>query len=429
MLQSIDEAPGSGARKQLFPCESNAVFVPAPQPALGMSQEGWLLFGRQGTLFAQRFEPLKLEPKGEALPLAEHIDSTWSTALSAFSASETGALVFSSDAGAHGGRLGWISRDGKPSSLALPPGPYAQPRLSPDGTRLVFSLADSSGSSDLWQTDLVNGVNSRFTFDPAPDIFPVWSPDGKQIAFGSVREGARLFLKASTGAGEEEAVSEPMLATAIYDWSRDGRYLLYLNTGASTGPDLWVFDLKERKPSPFLQTPFTESQGQFSPNGRWVAYSSDESGRYAIYVRSFSGPSKFQISADGGAQARWRGDGKELYYIAPGGKMMAVAVNPAADSLQPEAPRILFETRALATAVGSGPQGYPYDVTRDGQRFLILDRGRRDSAVDTYHQLAGGTDEMTTYALCTRSVRTRAARVQLEVEAAVHPPVRIESGC
>jgi Tol biopolymer transport system component len=130
----------------------------------------------------------------------------------------------------------------------------------------------------------------------------------------------------------------------------------------------------------FLQTPFNESQGQFSPDGRWVAYSSDESGRYEIYVRSFHGAAgKFQISNDGGAQPRWRGDGKELYYVAPDAKMMAVAVKTTGDSLERDIPKVLFQAHGLAGATGSGPQGFFYDVTRDGQRFLLIDRAEAES--------------------------------------------------
>jgi Tol biopolymer transport system component len=192
--------------------------------------------------------------------------------------------------------------------------------------------------------------------------------------FGSVRAaGSKLYLKAANGTGNEETLHTGVGSVAAYDWSRDGRYILHLSIGATTGPDLFVHDLKERKDSALVQTPYNESQGQFSPDGRWVAYSSDESARYEVYVRSFADPpSKFQISTIGGGQPRWRGDGKELYYISDG-KMMAVPVKASADTFEIGASRILFEARALAGAIGSGPTGYAYDVTRDGQRFLVID--------------------------------------------------------
>ena len=144
--------------------------------------------------------------------------------------------------------------------------------------------------------------------------------------------------------------------------------------GATTGPDLCVYDLKERKQTMLVQTQYNESQGQFSPDGHWVAYSSDESSRYEVYVRSFTGNSRFQISANGGGQARWRGDGKELYYISEG-KLMVVPIKEDAATFLRGNPRVLFEARALMGAIGSGPQGYVYDVTREGNRFLVIDRG------------------------------------------------------
>jgi Tol biopolymer transport system component len=255
--------------------------------------------------------------------------------------------------------------------------------LSPDGTRLAVSIIDTTGNPDIWLIDLVHGgVSTRFTFDPAPDLFPIWSSDSKQIAFTSIRAaGPGTYLKAANGAGNEELVGASASPVATYDWSRDGRYILHLAIGPTTGPDLMVYDSKVRKSSPAVQTQFNESQGQFSPDGRWIAYSSDESARYEIYVRNFGGqPSRFQISANGGGQARWRGDGKELYYISPEGKMMAVTVKTGAVSFEREAPRVLFEARALLGASGSGPQGYVYDVTPDGRRFLVIDNASEAKA-------------------------------------------------
>jgi eukaryotic-like serine/threonine-protein kinase len=190
-----------------------------------------------------------------------------------------------------------------------------------------------------------------------------------------------LFRKAANNTGPEELIgSKETPVIAAYDWSRDGRYILYLNLGDPTGADLWVLDLHEHKSKPFLQSPFAESQGQFSPDGRWIAYSSDASGRFEIYVRSFSGKAaQFQISNDGGVQPRWRGDGKELYYLTAGGKMMAVAVKTGGDGFEREVPRVLFESGWLAGSTGSGPQGFRYDVTRDGQRFLFVDPGPGDA--------------------------------------------------
>ena len=318
--------------------------------------------------------------EGEAIPVAERVgfggSLFFTTQFTNLSVSETGVLVYGYE-GSLGNRLVWMDRSGKPSPVPAPPGIYSMPRLSPDGSKLAVAMHDmETGNEDIWQIDLVNGTTTRFTFDPAPDIFPLWSPDGKQIVFGTTRQGARgLYRKAANGAGNEEPVTPRSVdTTASYDWSRNGRYLAYMSLGGTTGPDLWVFDMEERKAMPIAQTPFNESQGQFSPDGHWVAYSSDETGHYEVYVRNLGGtPARFQVSAGGGAQPRWRGDGKELYYVTPEGKMMAVTVKTGPGSFERETPRKLFESRALVGSAGSGPQGYLYDVTRDGRRFLCVE--------------------------------------------------------
>jgi Tol biopolymer transport system component len=254
------------------------------------------------------------------------------------------------------------------------------PRLSPDGNKVAVSHAEpQSANADIWLIDFQRGVPTRFTFDAASDIFPIWSPDGNQITFGSARgNGPSIFRKATNRGSDEESLltGENGKGQASYDWSPDGRYILYMSLGNRGGTDLWTLDLKERKAAPFLATPFNESQPQFSPiDGRWVAYTSDESGHHEVYVRSFTGPARFQVSSGGGGQPRWRRDGKELFYLTPEGKMMAIAVRASVDSFEYESPKALFEARALAGASGSGPQGYSYDVTRDGQRFLAIEHG------------------------------------------------------
>jgi Tol biopolymer transport system component len=240
----------------------------------------------------------------------------------------------------------------------------------------IVLVQPQTGNLDVWQIDLARGTTTRFTFDPATDNSPVWSPDGKQIAFGSSRDGqTRIYVKPANGsAGEEPVMPASSMTQSQYpsDWSRDGRYLLYTEFGGSTGADLWVLPMTEgapetRKPVPFLRSPFNETVGSFSPDGKWIAYTSDESGRNEVYVRAFPGASgRFQISVNGGMEPRWRQDGRELYYRAPDGKLMAVGVRSAAGSFERETPKALFETHWVP------PNGlmYGYDVTRDGQRFL-----------------------------------------------------------
>ncbi len=370
---SVDTKPGVDQDVELLKADSNGVYAPLAAGGAGSKDAGWLLFLRNTTLFAQRLDTRRLKLEGEAIPVAEGVGHMTSVMFADMSVSDNGVLVFGHDANQKS-RLAWIGRDGTETQAKAALAEYFMPRLSPDGSKLAISIMESQ-ASDVWQIDLLRNTSSRFTFDAGRHASPLWSPDGKRIVFGANRG---IYLKAANGSGNEELIvsmppSGQLLPT--YDWSRDGRYILYVRVVAKTGTDLWIFDLIERKSAPFLAAPFTESQGQFSPDGRWVAYSSDASGRYEIYVRSFTGTAQFQVSNGGGAQARWRGDGKEIYYATSDGKMMAASVEAGGETFQAEAPRVLFEARALLGVSGSGPQGYIYDVTRDGQRFLVIDRG------------------------------------------------------
>jgi Tol biopolymer transport system component len=260
---------------------------------------------------------------------------------------------------------------------------FSVPRLSPDDRRVV-AYRIVQGNADVW---LLDGTHmSRFTFDPALDRFPVWSPDGTRIAFDSNRKGHRdLYVKAASGAGSEELLFDSQEDKTAQNWSPDGRFLMYQNLDQKTGYDLWVLPMSgEHKPRPFVLTNFNARFAQFSPDGRWVAYSSDETGRYETYVRPFvpatdptagssSEPSRvsgqWQVSTAGGIFPRWRSDGKELYYVAPDGRIMAVAVIATASAFDAAAPVPLFEPRMFGG--GTNPDlGRQYDVSRDG-RFLV----------------------------------------------------------
>ncbi|MDQ6700798.1 MAG: hypothetical protein M3Z36_11520, partial [Acidobacteriota bacterium] len=377
-VASLDAKPGVDEPIELLKAGSNGIYAPLLGGRIGLRRGGWLLFHRNTTLFAQRFDVGRLKLQGEAVPIAEGVVTLVNVMFANTSVSENGVLVYGQD-GSESSRLIWIGRDGRSTPVKAAMAAYFMPRLSPDGSKVAVSVAESqTGSSNIWQMDLVRGTSTRFTFGVSPDVFPLWSPDGKRIVFGSSRGGTQnLFLKASNGSGDEERITPPLAGQryAPYDWSRDGRYILFTRRGATTGPDLWIFNLNDRQSVPFLNTKFTESQGQFSPDVRWVAYSSDASGRYEIYVRSFTGTAQFLVSNDGGAQPRWRGDGKELYYIGPDGKMMAVNAEGGGETFTYDTPRLLFEIRALIGAGGSTPEGYRYDVTRDGQRFVVLEKG------------------------------------------------------
>lgn len=228
----------------------------------------------------------------------------------------------------------------------------------------------------MWLLDFSRGTSTRFTFGSSVATAAVWSPDGSRIIFASSREGnLDLYQKLASGARDEELLlksSENKLPTS---WSHDGRFLLYYAIDPKTKADLWVLPLNgDKKPFPFLRTEFNEQYGRFSPDGRWIAYSSDESGRDEIYVRSFSPDAagtasaaggKWLISNGGGTQPRWRGDGRELYYLAPDGKLMAVQVTTS-PVFQAGVARILFQ--APPTISASTPR---WDVTGDGKRFLL----------------------------------------------------------
>ena len=250
--------------------------------------------------------------------------------------------------------------------------------LSRDGKRVAVNRT-VSGNTDVWLIDASRGVPSRFTYnatDNATNGSPVWAPKGDRIAFASSQKGVlNLYWKLSSGAGADELLHESDQTKTPTDWSADGRFLLFRSGDPGTGLDLWVLPLYgDKKPFPFLKTQFDESLGQFSPNGKWIAYQSNESGlRFEIYVRPFPGPGgRFQISANGGAQPRWNKNGTEIFYVSLESKMMAapVKVSPDGQSLEPETPAALFPVRTVGGPL-PGVFRQQYAVSSDGQRFLV----------------------------------------------------------
>ena len=249
---------------------------------------------------------------------------------------------------------------------------------------------------DIWVLDMVLGVTSRLTFDAATDNLPIWSPDGQRVVFPSSRKGPfDLYIKAASGAGQEELLIKLGTPTGwATDWSRDGRFILYQIPGVNTGQDLWIApQFGDRKPFPYLQTQFNEQEGAFSPDGRWVAYVSDESGRDEIYVQAFplSGE-KHQISTGGGSEPYWKKDGKELFYLAADRNLMAVPVT-LGTTITPGTPKSLFPVPVSA-------QRHSYAVTADGQRFLVSTAGWRNASDHRGAQLASGIEEMSSLSEC-----------------------------
>jgi Tol biopolymer transport system component len=227
------------------------------------------------------------------------------------------------------------------------------------------------GQTDIWLLELARDTSTRFTtFQPAINSVPVWSPDSGRIVFNSNRAGSfDLYVKASSGASADQPLLTSSDSKLPTDWSFDGRWLLYETQHPKTKYDLWALPMEgDRKPTPVLQTEFNETNGQFSPDGRWLAYHSDESTRGEVYVQGFPVSSgKFQVSTNGGNSPRWRRDGKELFYLTRDRKMMAVNVKATATTFETTRPRELFQTRAVAAPFAI----WTYDVTADGQRFLI----------------------------------------------------------
>jgi Tol biopolymer transport system component len=336
---------------------------------------GYLLFVRDGTLLAQSFSARTLTLSGEPFPVAEHVESAVYSGVLAFSASDTGVLAYGTGAGANFAlQMVWVDRQGKAVETVGPAQPqnYRGLDLAPDGKRVAAHRHDGQGG-DIWMTELSRGTTSRFTFDTSQDASsPIWSPDGRSIVFGASRGGKwGLYQKPSNGSGNEEKLIESDNQILPMSWAPDGRSLVYLAIDPKTQLDLWVLPLSG-KPFPFANTPFNESHGQISPDGKWLAYNSTESGQNEVYVRPFpTGAGKWQISTGVGAFPRWRADGRELFYMssASNGKLMAVDVKVAGTTFEAGTPTALFDDGYINLP---HPGNYhTYAVSHDGQRFLI----------------------------------------------------------
>ncbi len=363
-IGSID----SPDKKMLAPAQTLVQYAPP----------GYLLFVRDRTLVAQPFDARALKTTGEPVPLAEKI-GTDNVGLARFSVSNNQVLAYRT--GETGGRLLWRDRAGRDLDTLGDPGDYANPTLSPSGDRLAFSLTDSrNGKTDVWIRDLARGVNSRFTLGAGNNFRSVWSPDGATIIFSSDRSGTLdLYQKSVRGSGEEKLVLHTDENKSAASWTKDGRYIAYASRSPKTLWDLWALPtFGDRKPIPIAVTPFTEQNPVLSPDGRYVAFVSNESGREEIYVQTFPDPgSKWQVSNGGGSDPSWRGDGKELYYRSPDQKLMAVAI-PAGADFQAGVPQALFPIR-----VRPGNPRNKYAPSPDGQRFIVAAPLGRESMSPT----------------------------------------------
>ena len=334
---------------------------------------GWLIYFRERNLLAQRFDEKAERLVGEPSALAEDVQFFPQQQAALFSASVHGGVLVSqprSDTSVS--QLQWFDRTGKSLGLLGPPSNQANPRISPDGKRVALDIVDpQTGNLDLWIYEPGGDLPTRLTTDPSIDSIPTWSPDGKQIAFMSLRRShPDIFLTRSDGSSGEELVLESANAKYVTDWSPDGRFLLFRVSDVATNLELWTLPIGgDGRPNPFLRAAYGVSHGQFSPDGRWVAYVSNESGRSEIHVAPFPGPgSSWKISTAGGTEPRWRRDGTELFYLAPDGKLMVVAVRTG-PPFEAGVAKPLFQVRRRERV--SASDHYGYDVSADGQRFLV----------------------------------------------------------
>jgi eukaryotic-like serine/threonine-protein kinase len=334
---------------------------------------GYLLFYRDKSLLAQRFNLKRFALTGEPTTILTDIQYQTQVKRVVFDASEHGLLVAQSGSGIALSQLFWFNRKGVQISAVGKPEVYSNVSLAPNGKSVAVSMTDmASQNADIWTYDLQRGSAKRLTFDPAADTVPIWSPDAARLVFSSGRNSARnLYMKNSDGSQEEKLIVQGGFGYNNFpnDWSRDGKYILY-----ARDPDLWFATIPELKTTLFLKAPSIVRNGQFSPDGKWVAYASNETGKWEIYVTSFpEARGKWQVSSGGGEQPRWRGDGKELFYLSSDAKMMAAPVTTGAN-FDAGTPVALFQ----ATPRQPVPlyDLFAYDVSRDGQRFSILTQVR-----------------------------------------------------
>lgn len=346
--------------RQLLPNVLSAAYAPP----------GFLIFLRNETLMAQPFDANQFKLTGEQVPIAEQVAFNSGLGRGAFSVSENGVLAFRTGGGQIDQPL-WFDRSGKQVGSLGEAGMYFNLALSPlDERQVAVDRTDpQTGTNDIWLFDLSrDGVSSRFTTDPAGDSAPLWSPDAKRVVFASYRTGSwSLYEKSASGGGSEEVILASIEEKIPDDWSRDGQFIVFESFNPKTKWDLLLFQTADKNASSLLQSDFNERQAHFSPDGKYIAYTSDKSGSVAVYVQTFplSG-SEWRISTGVGAQPRWRSDGRELFYIGPDRKLMVVDVK-LGPPFQVGVPKPLFDTRVLTITDFRNH----YVVTSDGQRFLI----------------------------------------------------------
>ncbi|MEX2089648.1 MAG: protein kinase, partial [Bacteroidota bacterium] len=329
---------------------------------------GHLLYMRENSLMAHAFDPDALELKGDPFPIGIGVHFNARFSVASFSVSNTGVLIYQGHSSSSTPELALMDLKGNKSFSLRNAEIFVSARLSRDGRRIAMELYHTGArNSDIWLYEIDRGVNTRFTFDPAVEWYPVWSPDGSRVVFASNRKGHHdLYEKVSSGASSEQLLLETGYDKIPSDWSPDGKFILFHSVGdPKTKSDIWVLPMSgDRKPMPFLQTEYLELNARFSRDMRWIAYQSDESGRNEIYVRPFPGAdAKWQVSTHGGTAPRWHGNGKEVFFLTAG-KIMSVEVDGTGSTLRIGKMREHFDPSSVG---GTATR----DISEDGQRILL----------------------------------------------------------
>jgi eukaryotic-like serine/threonine-protein kinase len=355
---------GSMDAQRLFDADSAAVFAAPDQ----------VLFARAGALWAQRLDLAAMRPVGEPVPVSTQVAvSADLFGELALSEATSGLIVYRAGAGTR--QFRWLDRTGRQVGAMGGPdeGQPSAPQLSPDGRTVVFRRT-INGNTDLWSMEAPRNALRKLTSDPSRDYEALWSPHGDRMVYTSDRNGVLNLYETSLASGSS-AAETPLLETSEHknpcDWSADGRFILYSVQSQTTGFDLWVLPLfGDRRPTPVVQTAANELRGRFSPDGRWVAYESNVSGRSEVYVQSFPGPARpTQISTGGGSAPAWRGDGRELYFRSPEDQLMAARIASSGTRIDTDTPSVLFALPSGPHRDGASTVWYAAD--RDGQRFLV----------------------------------------------------------
>jgi len=357
----------SGERKVVHSGGSYARYV----------RSGHLVYVNQTTLFAVPFDPVRLAVEGSPVPILENLATSAAEGSGQFSASDTGRLAYvTADNSVSEYAAQWVDRKGGAATLITEPGTYANPRLSPDGRRLALTVL-RDGNWDIWVYDLERGVPTRLTFDDAAETEQVWSPDGRELVFSSDKSGVdQLFRKRADGSGDTRPLTMPAKGSLWpSSWSRDGQ-IAFTAANSGSGFDVFVANADTpEKAEAFVSTPFRESDAAFAPDGRWLAYTSNESGRLEVYVRPFPpGGGRWQVSDGGGAYPRWSRDGNQLFYRTDTG-VMSAPVEAAGETLRVGKPTVVVQGPFRGGTTGIGAGGFTfgdYDVSPDGQRVVMF---------------------------------------------------------